>query len=292
VTVNGIDVAGYQSSDYPTSGLDFVFVKATEGHSYTNPRHTAQVATARAAGLLVGHYHFARAGSMSAQADYFLAHAGAKPGDVLAFDWEDTAVSGAEKDAWLRYVQSRAPGHRTILYANRDFWLHRDRTSFAGSGLWIADPSAPKGHPRIQHPWLFHQYSEAGGLDHNVGNFADRTALRRWAGSIPTEDIVTISAADAEQIAAAVWAYGIPNPARLDAHGKPTLTPAASFQRSEDSHFDVLRRESAAQTGALTAALAAHTKDGGLTAEQITAAAQAGAQAALAQLGSALTKED
>jgi hypothetical protein len=292
VTVNGIDVAAYQSSDYSTSGLDFVFVKATEGHSYTNPRHGAQVATARAAGLVVGHYHFARAGSMSAQADYFLAHAGAKPGDILAFDWEDTAVSGAEKDAWLRYVLGKAPGHRVILYANRDFWLHRDRTSFAGSGLWVADPSAPKGHPRVEHPWLFHQYSEAGGLDHNLGNFADRTALRRWAGSIPTEDIVTISAADAEQIAAAVWAHGIPNPARPDAHGKPTLTPAASFQRSEDSHFDTLRRESAAQTGALTAAVAALAKGGGLTAEQITAAAQAGAQAALAQLGSALTKED
>jgi hypothetical protein len=292
VTVNGIDVAAYQSSDYATSGLDFVFVKATEGHSYTNPRHAAQVATARAAGLLVGHYHFARAGSMSAQADYFLAHAGAKPGDVLAFDWEDTAVSGAEKDDWLRYVLGKAPGHRVVLYSNRDFWLHRDRTSFCASGLWIADPSAPKGRPRVEHPWMFHQYSEAGGVDHNVGNFADRAALHHWAGSIPTEDIVTISSADAEQIAAAVWAHGIPNPARPDAHGKPSMTPAASFQRSEDSHFDALRREVAAQTGALTAAVTALARDGGLTAEQITAAAQAGAQAALAELGQALTKED
>jgi hypothetical protein len=292
MTVQGIDVAGYQPADYATSGLDFVFVKATEGHSYTNPRHAAQVVTARAAGLVVGHYHFARSGSMSAQADYFLEHAAARPGDVLAFDWEDTAVSGAEKDAWLRYVQSRAPEHRLVLYANRDFWLHRDKTAFCASGLWIADPSAPKGHPRVEHPWLFHQYSEAGGLDRNLGNFADRAALRRWAGQISTEDIVTISAADAEQIAAAVWAHGIPNPARLDAHGKPTLTPASSFQRSEDSHFDALRRESAAQTGALTAALAALRQDGGLTAEQITAAAQAGAQAALAELGQALTKED
>jgi hypothetical protein len=181
VTVHGIDVAKYQADDYATNGLDFAFVKATEGHSYINPRHGAQVATARAAGLVVGHYHFARAGSMSAQADYFLAHAGAKPGDILAFDWEDTAVSGAEKDAWLRHAMAKAPGHRTVLYANRDFWLHRDRTSFAGSGLWIADPSAPKGHPRVEHPWLFHQYSEAGGLDRDLGNFADHAALRAWA---------------------------------------------------------------------------------------------------------------
>jgi hypothetical protein len=291
VTVHGIDVAGYQSSDYATSGLDFVFVKATEGHSYTNPKHAAQVATARAADLVVGHYHFARSGSMSAQADYFLAHAGAKPGDVLAFDWEDTAVSGAEKDTWLRYVLGKAPGHRLVLYSNRDFWLHRDRTSYAGSGLWIADPSAPKGHPRVEHPWLFHQYSEAGGLDRNLGNFADRAALRRWAGQISTEDIMTISAADRSAIAAEVWSHLIADPARPDSHGKPRMIPASSLLRSEDSHFDTLRQESAAQTGALTAALAALRQDGGLTAEQITAAAQAGAQAALAELGTALTKE-
>jgi hypothetical protein len=178
------------------------------------------------------------------------------------------------------------------LYANRDFWLHRDRTSYAGSGLWVADPSAPKGHPRVEHPWLFHQYSEAGGLDHNLGNFADRTALRRWAGQISTEDIMTISAADRSAIAAEVWSHLIADPVRPDSHGKPRMIPASSLLRSEDSHFDTLRRESAAQTGALTAALAALRQDGGLTVEQITAAAKAGAQAALAQLGSALTTED
>lgn len=182
MTVNGIDVASYQSSDYSTSGLDFVVVKATEGSSYTNPKHAGQVATARESGLVVGHYHFARPGSMSAQADYFLAHAAMKAGDFLAFDWEDTGVSGADKDAWLKHVKAKAAGHRVVLYCNRDFWLNRDSTSYCADGLWIADPSAPKGHPRVEHPWLFHQYSEAGGLDRNVGHFADRAALHTWAG--------------------------------------------------------------------------------------------------------------
>lgn len=181
MTVNGIDIASYQSTDYSTSGLDFVLVKATEGSSYVNPKHAAQVATGRAHGLVVGHYHFVRGGSMTAQADYFLAHATPKAGDVLAFDWEDTAVSGPDKDAWLRHVQAKAPDHRVIMYSNLDFWLHRDSTSFCADGLWIADPSAPEGRPRIEHPWLFHQYSSAGGLDRNVGNFADPGALRTWA---------------------------------------------------------------------------------------------------------------
>jgi hypothetical protein len=181
MTVKLIDIAGYQETTYTTTGLAGVIVKATEGTSYLNPRHAAQVAYGRAHGLVIGHYHFARAGSMSAQADYFLAHAAAKPGDVLAFDWEDTAVPGAEKDAWLRYVQAKAPHNRVILYCNRDFWLHRDSTSYCADGLWIADPSAPDGKPRIEHPWLIHQTGEANGTDLDVGTFADTKALRTWA---------------------------------------------------------------------------------------------------------------
>lgn len=181
MNVKGIDVSSYQSSDFATSGLAFVVVKATEGTSYVNPRHSAQVAHARSAGLVVGHYHFARPGSMPAQAAYFLRHAAVRAGDLLAFDWEDTGVSGADKDAWIKHVQASAPGHRVLLYCNLDFWLRRDHTSLCGDGLWIADPDADAGHPRVEHPWRLHQYSSAGGLDRNVANFSDRSALRAWA---------------------------------------------------------------------------------------------------------------
>ena len=181
MTVKGIDVASFQSSTYSTTGLAFVMVKATEGTSYVNPRHAAQVAHARAAGLVVGHYHFSRPGSLTAQATYFLKHAAAKAGDILAFDWEDTGVSGTDKDNWIKHVQASAAGHRVVLYCNRDFWLNRDHTSFAGDGLWIADPDASAGHPRVEHAWTFHQYSSSGGLDRDLGNFASRAALGTWA---------------------------------------------------------------------------------------------------------------
>jgi GH25 family lysozyme M1 (1,4-beta-N-acetylmuramidase) len=181
MTVNGIDVASYQSTTYATAGLGFVFVKATEGTGYINPKHAAQVSTARAHGLVVGHYHFARPGSMSLQAQYFMTHAAPKTGDLLAFDWEDTGVSGADKDAWIKDVQKALPHHRVLLYCNRDFWTNRDHTSFAGDGLWIADPEAAAGHPRVTHAWSIHQYSTAGGVDHDVANFASKASLQTWA---------------------------------------------------------------------------------------------------------------
>lgn len=186
MSVNGIDVASYQSSTYATAGLDFVLVKATEGTNYINPRHTAQVAHGREHNLVVGHYHFVRPGSMTAQVAYFLQHAAAAPGDILALDWEDTEVSGTDKDAFLHAAQARAPHQRVILYCNLDFWRHRDTTSFAGDGLWIADPGGAAGHPRIQHPWTFHQYSERAGLDRDVANFPSTAALRAWAARTNT----------------------------------------------------------------------------------------------------------
>jgi hypothetical protein len=185
MTVHGVDVASYQPTDFTTSGQDFAFVKATEGTGYVNPHHAAQVAHARAAGLVVGHYHFARPGSAADQSAYFLKHAAPKDGDLLALDWEDADVSGAAKDTLLRRVQHDAADHRVLLYCNREFWLQRDTTSFCGDGLWIADPSSSAGHPGVKHAWTIHQYGSSGGIDRNVAAFASKAALTSWAAKKP-----------------------------------------------------------------------------------------------------------
>jgi hypothetical protein len=179
--LNVIDIASYQPSTYSTTGLSGVIVKATEGTGYLNPRHAAQINTARQGHLFVGHYHFVRPGSVTDQAGYFLAHASAQPGDALVLDWEDRGVSCADKDAWIKRVQAAAPHNRVLLYCNLDFWHNRDTTSFVGDGLWIADPGAPAGHPRIEHKWVGHQHSEAGGLDRDVFNFGSMADLQTWA---------------------------------------------------------------------------------------------------------------
>jgi hypothetical protein len=180
MTVNGIDVASYQSTTFTTAGLSFAFAKATEGTGYVNPHHDGQILTARVRGLVAGHYHFQRPGSPTAQAAYFLQHAKPQPGDILACDWEDPGVSDADKDTFIRAVRAAAPVHQVLLYCNLDFWLHRDHAGFTGDGLWIADPDAPAGHPRVKTPWQFHQYG-IRGADLDVGNFADIGALRTWA---------------------------------------------------------------------------------------------------------------
>ncbi|RKN39456.1 hypothetical protein D7294_20870 [Streptomyces hoynatensis] len=188
--IKGIDVSDHQGSAYSTDGLDFVFVKATEGRSWINPKQHDQAAHGRKAGLVVGWYHFLWPGNIAAQARYFVDKCGSVEGDPLFVDWETTGsgtrASCAEKDQFIREVRKLRPGHRVGLYCNRDFWLNRDTTSFAGDALWIADYNGRPGHPGIEATWLFHQYTSSP-LDTNVGAFADRAALRRWAGDPHSE---------------------------------------------------------------------------------------------------------
>jgi hypothetical protein len=185
MTIKGIDVSNYQAADYAITGVDFVIVKATEGTSYVNPKHTAQVSRARKNGRVVGHYHFVRDGDMKAQVDFFLKKAEAQTDEFLALDWETPSVSGAEKDAFLKYLKSKAGGRKVILYCNVDYWKNRDSTSYVADGLWIAGYNGHPGKPNIDADWLIHQYTSTP-IDTNVAQFANRAAMAKWAGAKPT----------------------------------------------------------------------------------------------------------
>ncbi|MER5559714.1 glycoside hydrolase family 25 protein [Streptomyces sp. NPDC002506] len=188
--VYGQDWASYQSSAPSASGLSFVFVKVTEGLSYVNPKWVAQRDHAKANGLVWGAYHYPHMGnSVQAEADYFLSQVAWQPGDLIVLDWEgyDAANAGVSrarqaeyKDAWLRYVKGRMPHLRVGMYANTDYWRNVDQSGYFGDFLWIATGGRAAGDPGIQADWLFHQYSEAGGLDRDYCHL-DAGALRAWA---------------------------------------------------------------------------------------------------------------
>ncbi|MFK0140727.1 GH25 family lysozyme [Streptomyces murinus] len=204
MTVKGIDVSSYQSSSFSTSGLAFVIVKRTEGVGYTNPKASAQVAHAREAGLIVGHYHYPHiANGAVREADYFLAQLGKDlhAGDLLVLDWEwygqggiTSSQADAFKDAFLARVKAKAPGHRVGLYADRNNWLHVDLNSNAGDFLWIAD-YVTAGKPRIEAKWTIHQYTDAApqGGDGNVANFATAADMKAWANPTATKPKVSVA---------------------------------------------------------------------------------------------------
>ncbi|WP_063838215.1 GH25 family lysozyme [Saccharothrix sp. ST-888] len=188
--IYGQDWASYQSSTPDTSGLGFVFIKVTEGLSYTNPKWTAQRDHARGAGLVVGYYHYPHmANSVQAEADRFLAVTQPQPGELLCLDWEgyddaNASVSRADqftyKESWLRYVKGRAPHTPVGLYCNNDYWQNVDTTSYVQDFLWIATSGRAAGDPGIRHAWLFHQYGDSP-VDQDYCNLGSIGELRSWA---------------------------------------------------------------------------------------------------------------
>lgn len=184
----GQDWASYQSAAPSTSGLAFVFVKATEGAGYTNPLHAAQVAHARGDGMVIGHYHYPHmAADPVAECDYFLAAANPQPGDILCLDWEGydpanetvpTSRQVVYKAAFLARLAARMPTHQNGTYANTDY-LNRDPHGAYGDFLWVATGNKPAGQPGIDHAWTFHQYG-ASGVDRDYCPLTP-AQLKTWA---------------------------------------------------------------------------------------------------------------
>lgn len=170
--VRGIDVSHHQGpidwTAVKRDGIRFVFIKATEGGDWTDPRFQRNWTSARQAGLLRGAYHYYRPQTHSAvQARHFLRHVKIASDDLPAvLDVEATdGVSSATLRRgvrnWLRIVEAET-GKRPIVYVSRRSAPHL-AAEFGNYPLWIADyrgngPAVPPGWRR----WTFWQHSERG----------------------------------------------------------------------------------------------------------------------------------
>jgi GH25 family lysozyme M1 (1,4-beta-N-acetylmuramidase) len=184
--LSGPDIASYQhpsgaAIDWAAvrnSGQRWVFVKATEGTTYTNPYFASDWRQSSAAGLYRGAYHYARpsaaAGSASAQAQAFANTIG--PQQVAGtlppiLDLEESGgLSPAALVGWthdfLTALQS-ATGRTPMIYTYPSFWRNAMGSSadFTAYPLWIASygTSSP---PTLGWPhWTFWQYTSTGTVD-------------------------------------------------------------------------------------------------------------------------------
>jgi GH25 family lysozyme M1 (1,4-beta-N-acetylmuramidase) len=180
----GVDISTWQPhTDWAriATAVQFAVVKCGGGTWYTNPLYGAQVAGARAAGLTVGHYHYAfegRRASAEDEARSFLDRADIRPGEFVALDVEDGDGDLAGWVlAWLQAVQDTlriAP----LLYSYPSFFdahgLHDERLrEFPVWYAWYPDsgatdrwPSvAPWGRPTI---WQYTANGDVPGIDRVV----------------------------------------------------------------------------------------------------------------------------
>ena len=181
--VLGVDVSAYQRSiswkAIKNAGVEFGFVKATEGTGYVNPTYERHREGARRHGIPIGAYHFARPDADDgplAEADFFLDVAAPQTGDLLpVLDFEHRGL-GPRKLArwakdWLKRVEKRI-GQPPILYTYSSFWTStvENATGLSRYPLWLANYGANDGtvHPvRSVGDWpgvAVHQYTSKGRI--------------------------------------------------------------------------------------------------------------------------------
>lgn len=191
--LNGVDIASYQSSINPAklTTTDFVIVKFTQGTTYLNPYADRQYSAAKAAGKLLGAYHYAEGKSATAEAQYFVKHLGNRIGEcILALDWEgnQNSVFGTGEDvAWCKEFLDevyRLTGVRPLIYMSKSVCRKYNWSSVAANyPLWCAQYKSNSTTDYQSSPWTdnngfgawerdtIRQYSSHGriaGYDSNI----------------------------------------------------------------------------------------------------------------------------
>jgi GH25 family lysozyme M1 (1,4-beta-N-acetylmuramidase) len=167
------------------SGVSFAFLKATEGLTFQDSFYSTNRTNAKAQGIVVGAYHFARpstspsaAASGVAQANFFINFAKPAKGEIqLVCDFEVTGnLNSTDLAAWLTAFvgQIQSVTHTpAIIYTYPSFWSNMPSSwTNPNCGLWIANYGVTS--PTIPAPWAgsysFWQYSSTGSVPGVTGN--------------------------------------------------------------------------------------------------------------------------
>ena len=173
-------------------GSSFVIIKATEGGTYTNPYFADDAAGARANGLAVGAYHYARPAlpisTAADQARRFAATVGdvRRPATIApVLDLETSGgLTSAQLITWAQVFTEtlrQASGRTPIVYTYPSFWQVQmaNTSAFTRYPLWLAayrsTPPAPVGGWPAWTIWQHSATSRIAGVSGNID-------MNRFAG--------------------------------------------------------------------------------------------------------------
>ncbi|MCG7525553.1 lysozyme [Streptomyces sp. OfavH-34-F] len=207
----GIDVSSWQGginwSSVRGAGIEFAWMKATEGLTYKDPTFSANYYNAYHAGVIRGAYHYARpdVSGGAAQADFFASNGGAWSRDNLTlpgvldiegtcYGYSQTAMRQWVLDFYNRY--KARTGRDVVIYTSPSWWNTCTggwTGMYSRSPLWVAhwtsagSPSMPSGFPF----WTVWQYTSTGSVSGVSGNVdrdrfsGDRSRLLALANNTP-----------------------------------------------------------------------------------------------------------
>ena len=187
-TVKGIDVSYYQErinwSSVKAAGVDYAFIRVSDGSTFVDPRFQENWRNARIAGVKRGAYQFFRSNKDPiVQANLLLSTMGPLEDgdlppviDVESTDGQSKATIVRKVQQWVDHVE-RALGVKPIIYTGPYFWQDQiSSRDFGGHPLWIAHYGTDC--PLIPAPWssyTFHQFTDSGRVNGIAGNVDTNT---------------------------------------------------------------------------------------------------------------------
>jgi GH25 family lysozyme M1 (1,4-beta-N-acetylmuramidase) len=218
-SVAGLDVSNHQGSINWTrvsaSNHRFMYAKATEGLTYTDPYFFANYTDAKANGLYAGAYHYALPDRSTgrAQADFFIDHSGftndgrtLPPMLDIEWPWEGSGsgypcygMGPTQLVTWIRDFVNRIrerTGRPTMIYTNRFWWdpCTGSNPTFGDQPLFVARyADTPGVLPAGWTTYAAWQFTSSavipgvnGPVDEDVFNGSIADLARLANGEVPT----------------------------------------------------------------------------------------------------------
>lgn len=194
-----VDVASHQAG-IVTSALDCdaVICKATEGTGYVNPFCDEHYQSAKAAGKLLGVYHYASGGNPEAEAEFFINNVqGYLHEAILVLDWESGDNAAWGDSSWVARFCAHVvalTGINPMIYVQRS--AANQCVGLGDYGIWLAEypDYAPRGwgdyvEPNYSGNYAMHQFTSSGNIAGYAGPldlslfFGDEAAWLAYAGA-------------------------------------------------------------------------------------------------------------
>lgn len=182
----GIDVSGWQGNinyaEVRNSGIQIVYMKASEGSSFVDPYFNENYENAKANNLKVGFYHYLTARSVEEainQAKFFVSTISGKVPDCrLAMDFESFGNLNVEEinEIGLTFMQTvqNLSGKEMVIYSDTSNASNRFRGELTNYPLWVAQYEVYEPTPNGNwSTWVGWQYTSTGEVS-GISGYVDR----------------------------------------------------------------------------------------------------------------------
>jgi lysozyme len=187
--MNGIDIYnGSEVTDWnaiKAAGVQYVYLKATEGLTFNDGKMREFYNSAKSAGLKVGFYHFLRRNNPFQEAEHFINMVAGLQADmkymidVEASEFQASGANDTSTRVRQFYDYMASKGYECGIYTYSSFYNELFDSRVKDLPLWVAEYGVSS--PRVSK-YIGWQYSETGnvpGVSGNcdVNNFSDGILL-------------------------------------------------------------------------------------------------------------------